>query len=61
VSVFENKLLRAIRAFGPKIGEITGEWRKLHHEPHNSHSPPDIIRMIESERMRYAVYVACRG
>jgi hypothetical protein len=31
--VFENKLLR--RMFGPKMDEITGEWRKLHNEEFN--------------------------
>jgi hypothetical protein len=28
--VFENRVLR--RIFGPKRGEATGEWRKLHNE-----------------------------
>jgi hypothetical protein len=28
--VFENRVLR--RIFGPKIDEMTGEWRKLHNE-----------------------------
>jgi len=28
--VFENRVLRGI--FGPKRGEVTGEWRKLHNE-----------------------------
>jgi hypothetical protein len=28
--VFENKVLR--RIFGPKMDEVTGEWRKLHNE-----------------------------
>jgi hypothetical protein len=26
--VFENKVLR--RIFGPRRGEVTGEWRRLH-------------------------------
>jgi hypothetical protein len=26
--VFENRALR--RIFGPKMDEVTGEWRKLH-------------------------------
>jgi hypothetical protein len=26
--VFENRVLKKI--FGPKRGEVTGEWRKLH-------------------------------
>ena len=28
--VFENGVLRKI--FGPRRGEVTGEWRKLHNE-----------------------------
>ena len=28
--MFENRVLR--RVFGPKRGEVTGEWRKLHNE-----------------------------
>jgi len=28
--VFDNKALRTI--FGPKRGEVTGEWRRLHNE-----------------------------
>jgi hypothetical protein len=28
--VFENRVLR--RIFGPKRGEVTGGWRKLHEE-----------------------------
>jgi hypothetical protein len=48
--VFENRVLR--RIFGPKRGEVTGGWRKLHNEEiHNSYSLPDIIRMIKSKRM----------
>ena len=31
--VFENRVLR--RIFGPKWGEVTGEWRKLHNEEVN--------------------------
>jgi hypothetical protein len=31
--LFENKVLR--RIFGPKRDEVTGEWRKLHHEKLN--------------------------
>jgi hypothetical protein len=28
--VFENRVLR--RIFGPKLDEVTGEWRKLQNE-----------------------------
>ena len=31
--VFENRLLR--RIFGPKRGEVTAEWRKLHNKELN--------------------------
>jgi hypothetical protein len=55
--VFENKLLRRISE--PKRDEVTGEWRKLHKaELHNLYSSPDIIRQIESRRMRWAGHVA---
>jgi hypothetical protein len=55
--VFENSVLR--RIFGPKRVEVTREWRKLHsRELHNLHSSPDIIRQINSRRMRWAGHVA---
>jgi hypothetical protein len=58
--VFENRVLR--RIFGPKRGEVMGEWRKLHSgELHNLCSLPDIIRQIKSRRMRWAGHVACMG
>ena len=41
---------------------VRGEWRKLHNEELNdlfcSHN---IVRVIESRRMRWAGYVACMG
>jgi hypothetical protein len=44
--VFENRVLR--RIFGPKRGEETGGWRKLHNEVlHNFYTSPSIIRMIK--------------
>jgi hypothetical protein len=58
--VFENRVLRGI--FGPKRGEVTGEWRKLHSgELHNLYSSADIIRQIKSRRMRWAGHVARMG
>jgi hypothetical protein len=58
--VFENRMLR--RIFGPKRDEVTGGWRKLHNEElHNMYSPPSIIRMITSRRMRWAEHVARIG
>jgi hypothetical protein len=57
---FENRVLR--RIFGPKMDEVTGEWRKLHKgELHNLYSSPDIIRQIKSRRMRWVGHVACLG
>jgi hypothetical protein len=54
--VFENRVLT--RIFGPKSDEVTGNWRKLHNEElHNFYSPPSIIRMIKSMRLRWAGYV----
>jgi hypothetical protein len=50
------------RIFGPKRDEVTGGWRKLHNEQlHNLYSPPSIIRMINSRRMRWAGHVARMG
>jgi len=43
--VYEN---RALRIFGPKRAEVTGEWRKLHNEELNDlYSSPIIFRMIK--------------
>jgi hypothetical protein len=55
--VFENRVLR--RTFGPERDEVTRDWRKLlNEELHNLHSSPNIIRMINSRRMRRAGHVA---
>jgi hypothetical protein len=38
--------------------KMTKGWRKLHNEElHNLYSSPNIIRMIESRRMRWAGHV----
>ena len=58
--VFENRVLRKI--FGPKRDEVTGEWRKLHNEELNDlYSLPNIVRVVESRRMRWAGHVARMG
>ena len=45
--VFQNKVLR--RIFGPKRGEVTGEWRELYNEELNDmYSSPNTICMIKS-------------
>jgi hypothetical protein len=54
--VFENRVLR--RIFGPKGGEMTGEWIKLHNELRDLYSSPSIIRIIKSRRMRWAGHLA---
>jgi hypothetical protein len=49
--VIENRVLG--RIFGPKRGEMTGEWTKLHNEElHDLYSSSSIIRIIKSRRMR---------
>jgi hypothetical protein len=58
--VFENRVLR--RILGPKRGEATGEWRRLHNEELNGlYSSPNIIRVIKWRRMRWAGHVARMG
>jgi len=48
--------------FGPKRGEVTGEWRKLHKEELSDlYSLPNIVRVVKSRRMRWAENVARMG
>jgi hypothetical protein len=54
--MFENRALR--RIFGPKRGEVTGQWSKLHNgELRNLYSSTDMIRQIKSRRMRWEGHV----
>ena len=54
--VFENRVLR--RVFGPKRGDVIGEWRKLYNEElRDLYSLPNIVRVVKSRRMRWAGYV----
>jgi hypothetical protein len=56
--VFENRVLR--RIFGPKMDEVTEEWRRLHNkELYALYFPPNIIQVIKSRRLRWAGDVAC--
>ena len=58
--MFENRVLRKI--FGPKMVEVTVEWRKLQNEGRNDlYSSPNIIRVMKSRKMRWAEYVARMG
>jgi len=53
-------VLRSI--FGPRRGEVTGEWRRLHNEELNDlYSSPNIVRVIKSRRMRWAEHVTRMG
>jgi hypothetical protein len=41
---------------------VTGEWRKIHNEElRDLYSPPSIIRIIKSRRMKWAGHVARMG
>ena len=54
--MFENRVLRI---FGPKRDGKKGEWRKLHNEELNDlYCSPNIVRVINSRRMRWAGHVA---
>ena len=58
--VFENRVL--MKVFEPKRHEVTGEWRKLHNEELNDlYSLLNIVRVVKSNRMRWAGHVARMG
>jgi hypothetical protein len=44
---------------GHKREEVAGGWRRLHNEElHKLYASPNIIRVIQSRRVRWAGYVA---
>jgi hypothetical protein len=59
----EGRRLRVLRRiFGPKRDEVRGEWRKLHNEELNHlYCSPNIIRVMQSRRTRWAGHVARVG
>jgi hypothetical protein len=58
--VFENRVLK--RIFRIKVNEVTEGWRKLHNEElYNFYTLSNIIGMIMSRKMRWAVQVARIG
>jgi hypothetical protein len=55
--VSENRVLR--RIFGPERDEVTAGRRKLHNEDLcDLYSSPNIIRIIKSKMMKWAMHVA---
>jgi hypothetical protein len=54
--VFEDRVLR--RIFEPNRDEVTREWGRLHNkELYALYSSPNIIRVMKSRRLRWAVHV----
>jgi hypothetical protein len=54
------------KVFQPKGDEVTGEWIKLHNgELNDLYSPPNILWVIKSGRLRWSGHVVrmgeCRG
>jgi hypothetical protein len=46
------------KMFGPKRGEVTEKWRKLHKEElHNLYSSPNIVKVTKSRSMRWETHI----
>jgi hypothetical protein len=45
VKVFDKKLLINVGVFGPRKEELTGDWRKFHHEELHVFTPNEILRV----------------
>jgi len=54
--MFENSALKAI--YGPRRGEVTWEWRKIHNEELHDLYSPNTIRVTKSRRTRWVGHVA---
>jgi hypothetical protein len=60
LKVFENMVLR--KTFGPKGGEVIGEWRRLHNkELYGLYCSANIIRVIKQRIMGWEGHVARMG
>jgi len=58
--VLQNTVLRKI--FGPKRGEVLGEWRRLNNRDlYDLYSSPNIIWVMKARRKRWVVHVAYMG
>jgi hypothetical protein len=58
LKLFENRVLKKI--FGPKMNEITEEWRRLlNEELYDMFSTPDVTWVTRLRRMRWVGHVAC--
>jgi hypothetical protein len=60
VWIFEIRVLRKV--FGSKRDEVTGEWRRPHHEdPYEMYSSPTSIRVTKSKIMKWTGDIARMG